>query len=159
MLLFSAVILAPSVVVLGEYSTPWEDNFSFNITQGNTINLGDYSAFHYDTIKISLEQVSTLTIYLQDAECNNLPVYPNTSYGYETSFNLSTTETTTMGVNPANGYFVHTSLPTFQLNVSGPLPLSNYSAAFYFFDNPAEFDDFCFFRKTTKSIDQQSPWL
>ena len=133
------------------YSTPSIENRTFNITQGDTIDLGDYGAFRYNAIEVSSEIVSTLIIYLQDTECTDVPVHPNTSYGYETSLNLST-ETTTLGVNPANGYFAHTSLPTFQLNASGPLPLSNCSAAFYFFDNPAEFDDFRFFRKTTKSI-------
>lgn len=147
-----AMILSASAAVLGIYSKPPAENRSFNITQGDTIDLGDYSAFRYNAIEISPEQVSTLTLYLQDTECNNLPVHPNTSYGYEHTMNLSTPETRTLGVNPANGYFAHTSLPTFQLNASGPLPLTNCSAAFYFFDNPAEFDEFRFFRKTTKSI-------
>ena len=142
-------MLVVSSGVLAGYSVPRNEDRNYNITEGDTIDLGNYNRFMYDVMSVSTEFISSVTVYLHETLCTDLQVHRNASYGYE---NTMVPIAETAGVNPANGYFAHRSEPTFQLNATGPMMLTNCSAAFYIFDNPYYYDQFRLYGRTANKI-------
>ena len=150
------IITMGSAGAFGYFVVPTRQHRSHSIAQGDTVDLGTYDSSRYSKIDVSSSlNDSMITVYSRNMACHKIPVYPNTTYHIEGSLQFTSLMINRTRIPSANGYFAHSSIPTFQLNATGPESLnkSNCSAAFVIFDNQTDYDSFLHFdNNTARSI-------
>ena len=157
-LIVLTVLTMGSAGAFGYFVHPTGQHRSHSIEQGDTVDLGTYDSNRYSKIDVlSALNDSMITVYSRNMACHDMPVYPNTTYHIEGSLNFTSLAINRTGISSANGYFAHSSVPTFQLNATGPesLSMSNCSAAFFIFDSQTNYDSFLKFGNNTATSVKQ----